>query len=262
MDAIQLPNWHVAVLEQLRSGFGLARSLLIYRRPGRQAGLRRFYRPFIQPGDRVFDIGAHLGDRSSAFAALGAHVLALEPQPRLFAWLERLTGRSGRVTCLPLAVGAEPGRLTLASSRVNPTVASLSAAWRDQVSSRQAGFAEVEWDERLSVEVTTLDVLIERYGEPSFCKIDVEGFEIEVLRGLSRPLAALSLEFVQGALDQALACIDRLEVIGAYEYQVVAGEQRRFHFEGWLGVPVIRDWFQAGAEGMSSGDLYARRLHG
>lgn len=262
IHAIQLPDWHEDVLEQLRSGFGLARSLLIYRRPGRQAGLRRFYSRFVRPGDRVFDIGAHLGDRSSAFAALGAQVLALEPQPRLFAWLQRLTRSSGRVTCLPLAVAAEPGRLILAGSRVNPSVASLSAAWREQVSSRQAGFAAVDWDERLSVEVTTLDALIERYGEPDFCKIDVEGFEIEVLHGLSRPLAALSLEFVQGALDQGLACIERLEAIGTYEYQVVAGEQRRFHFEDWIGVPAIRDWFQAGAEGISSGDLYARRLNG
>lgn len=257
-----LSNWRAAVLERLQSGFGLARSLLIYRRPGRQAGLKRFYSQFVQLGDWVFDVGAHLGDRSSAFAALGAQVVALEPQPRLFAWLQRLTRNGGRVTCLPLAVGAEPGRLTLASSRVNPTVASLSDAWREQVSSRQAGFAEVDWDERLSVEVTTLDALIERYGEPSFCKIDVEGFELEVLRGLSRPLAALSVEFVQGALDQALACIDRLEAIGSYQYQVVAGEQRRFHFDAWLDVVTVGDWFRAGAEGLSSGDLYARRLNG
>lgn len=247
------------MLERLKSGFGLARSLLVYRRPGRQAGLQRFYRPFIQPGDWVFDIGAHLGDRSSAFAALGAQVVAVEPQLRLFSWLERLTRRSGRVICLPLAVGAEPGQLILASSRANPTVASLSSDWREQVSREQAGFAEVDWDERLSVEVTTLDILIDRFGEPSFCKIDVEGFEPQVLAGLSRPLAALSVEFVQGALDQALACIDQLQALDAYQYQVVAGEQRRFHLDAWVDEKTIRLWFQTGADGMSSGDLYARR---
>ncbi len=246
------------MLERLQAGLGLARSLLIYRRPGRQAGLKRFYSQFVQPGDRVFDIGAHLGDRSSAFAALGARVVALEPQPRLFAWLQRLTRGSGRVTCLPLAVGSAPGQLTLASSRVNPTVASLSAAWREQVSSRQAGFAEVDWDERLSVEVTTLDDLIERYGEPDFCKIDVEGFEPDVLRGLSRPLAALSVEFVQGALDQALACVDRLEQLAGYRYQVVAGERRAFFLPDWIDADAIRAWLEAGAQGLSSGDLYAR----
>lgn len=245
--------------ESLKSVFGLLRSLMIYRRPGRQRALRRFYRAFVQPGDRVFDVGAHLGDRSSAFAALGAQVVALEPQPRLFPWLERLTRRSGRVTCLPLAVGAAPGHLALASSRANPTVASLSPAWREQVRGTQAGFADVEWDEDVSVEVTTLDDLIERFGEPVFCKIDVEGFEPQVLAGLSRPLAALSVEFVQGAPEQALACVDRLEALGTYEYQVVAGERRRFHLDDWVSAQAVRAWLQSGADGLASGDLYARR---
>lgn len=247
-----------SVSESIKSVFGLLRSLLIYRRPGRQRALRRFYRPFIQPGAPVFDIGAHLGDRASAFAALGARVVALEPQPRLFRWLERLTRRSGRVTCLPLAAGARPGRLQLTSSRANPSVASLSPSWREQVRSAQAGFAAVDWDEQLSVEVTTLDALIERYGEPAFCKIDVEGFEAEVLAGLSRPLAALSLEFVQGALDRALACVERLDALGCYRYQVVAGEQRRFFLKDWIEAAELRDWLESGAGGLTSGDLYAR----
>ncbi len=245
--------------ESLKSRYGLLRSLLIYRRPGRQRSLRRLYRPFVQAGDLVFDVGAHLGDRASAFAGLGAQVVALEPQPRLHAWLERLTRGSGRVTCLPLALGAAPGRMSLTSSRVNPTVASLSTSWRAQVSQAGAGFDRVDWDESVSVEVTTLDALIARFGEPAFCKIDVEGFEAEVLAGLSRPLAALSLEFVQGALDRTLACVDRLQSLAPYRYQVVAGEDRRFTLDGWVDARSIRRWLVAGADGLASGDLYARR---
>nr|WP_239056768.1 FkbM family methyltransferase [Wenzhouxiangella limi] len=243
----------------MKNGLGLLRSLLIYRRPGRQRALRRFYRVFVQPGDRVFDVGAHLGDRTTAFAALGARVLALEPQPRLFAWLQRLVGRHEAVTCLPLAVGSEPGTLELATSRTNPTVASLSPQWRARVVQAQPGFAGVNWDSRLRVEVTTLDHLIAHYGEPVFCKIDVEGFEPEVLAGLSRPLAALSVEFVAGALDQALACVERLEQLGAYRYQVVEGERREFFLAEWMDAEAIRAWLEAGAGGLASGDLYARR---
>ena len=43
--------------------------------------------------------------------------------------------------------------------------------------------------------MTTLDTLVAEYGEPAFCKIDVEGFEVEALKGLSRPLRALSFEY-------------------------------------------------------------------
>ncbi|WP_340146789.1 hypothetical protein [Halomonas sp. PA16-9] len=77
-------------LRRLRSAGGLARSLFIYWRPGRQRGLQRLYQPFIQPGTVAFDIGAHLGDRSAAFHALGAKVVALEPQPDLAKWFKRL----------------------------------------------------------------------------------------------------------------------------------------------------------------------------
>lgn len=245
--------------EQLKSALGLLRSLLIYRRPGRQRAMRKFYRSFVQPGDRVFDIGAHLGDRTTAFAALGARVLALEPQPRLFAWLQRLVGRHHEVTCLQLAVGSEPAVLELATSRTNPTVASLSPEWRARVARAQPGFAAVDWDSRLRVEVTTLDHLIERFGEPAFCKIDVEGFEPEVLAGLSRPLSALSVEFVTGALDQALACVERLEHLAPYRYQVVEGERRQFFLADWMDADAIRAWLGNGAAGLASGDLYARR---
>lgn len=252
-------GYHAGMLSSLKSRYGLLRSLLIYRRPGRQAALQHFYRPFMQPGQLVFDIGAHLGDRTTAFAALGARVVALEPQPRLFAWLQRLAGRGDRVVCLPQAVGATPGTMELVTSLSNPTVASLSPGWRARVGREQPGFAGVNWDTRLRVEVTTLDQLIARYGEPVFCKIDVEGFEPEVLAGLSRPLSALSLEFVAGTLDQALACVERLEHLAAYRYQVVEGERRQFLLADWIDADGIRTWFEAGAGGLASGDLYARR---
>ena len=52
-----------------------------------------------------------------------------------------------------------------------------------------------EWADHAVVPVTTLDALIDRYGLPAFCKIDVEGFEEAVVRGLSRPIPSVSFEF-------------------------------------------------------------------
>jgi len=247
------------VSDGLKSLVGLARSLVIYRRPGRQRSLRSFYKAFVQPGDLVFDVGAHLGDRTSAFAALGATVVALEPQPNLFGWLKRLTSSDDQVTCLDQAVGSEPGSVEMVTSLANPTVASLSKEWTSRVSRGQAGFEGIQWDRRVSVDVTTLDCLIDRYGEPAFCKIDVEGFEPEVLKGLSRSLPALSVEFLNGALDQAIACVDRLEALAKYRYQVVEGERRTFFLPEWLGADEVRQWLADGAAGLASGDLYARR---
>ena len=43
----------------------------------------RLYGQFVRPGDLVFDVGAHVGDRIAAFRRLGARVVAVEPQPAL-----------------------------------------------------------------------------------------------------------------------------------------------------------------------------------
>jgi FkbM family methyltransferase len=244
----------------LRERLGLLRSLLLYWRPGRQKGLRRLYAGLVTPGDLVFDVGAHLGDRSAAFAALGARVVALEPQPQLFPWLRRLLGGNERITLRPEAVGASVGTARLSISLRTPTVSTLSDGWREGVTRANPGFRGVRWDREEEVSVVTLDRLIADHGVPRFCKIDVEGFEAEVLAGLSEPLEALSMEFVTGGLDVALACVDRLEALARYEYNAVPGERREFAFDAWVSPAGIRRWVRSGAGGFSSGDLYARRL--
>ncbi|MFV8834454.1 FkbM family methyltransferase [Aquisalimonas sp.] len=245
------------VLARLRRSAGLARSFLVYWRPWRQSGLRRLYAGFVAPGDLVFDIGAHLGDRSAAFADLGASVVALEPQPHVRRWLARIAARRTGITVCGEAVGAAAGEARLSVSAANPTVSTLSAAWQDAVRAGNAGFRGVAWDEHVPVPVTTLDALIARFGEPVFCKIDVEGYEAQVLAGLSRPLAALSFEFVAGALGETERCLERLEALGTYRYNVIPGEGRAFLFPERCSHETMTDWLRGGADGIPSGDIYA-----
>lgn len=242
----------------IRAWYGLLRSLVVYWRPGRQAGLRRLYRPFLSPGDLAFDVGAHLGDRTAAFSALGARVLALEPQPPFSTWLERLVGDRPGVTVLRSAVGAREGTASLAVSPANPTVSTLAAGWRERIGEANPSFRKVRWEREVRVPVTTLDALIREHGLPSFCKIDVEGFEAQVLAGLSHPIPALSVEFVAGTLDVTLACIQRLCQLGDYRFNVIPGEGRRFLFSEWQNREETERWLEGGAGGASSGDLYAR----
>lgn len=216
------------------------------------------YAPFVSPGDLVFDVGAHVGDRTRAFADLGCRVVALEPQDGPRRWLKRMAGGSSLVTIRPEAVGRAEGRLPMAVSRSNPTVSTLSEEWRGQVQAGPAGFEDVTWDARAEVSVTTLDQLICRYGLPRFCKIDVEGWEAEVLAGLSHLIPALSVEFVAGTLGVARACVDRLEELGTYEFNVISGEERTFRFSRWILAGALGEWLEKGADGLSSGDIYAR----
>jgi FkbM family methyltransferase len=241
-----------------RERLGLWRSLLMYYGiPGRQSRMRRCYGEFIRPGDLCFEIGAHVGNRLQAWRTLGARVVAVEPQPLLMQTLRHRYGNDPEITLVEEAIGAAPGQATLFISTRTPTVSTLSQDWISSVQ-KDASFQKVQWDRQVTVPVTTLDALIESWGEPQFCKIDVEGFELEVLQGLSRPLAALSFEYIPASIDIAVACIRRLEELGDYEYNLAPGETHRLQSDRWRKPAEMMRELEAQRKG--SGDVYARRL--
>ena len=77
--------------------------------------------------------------------------------------------------------------------------------------------------------MTTLDDLIKIYGVPKYIKIDVEGFELDVLLGLSQKAGIISFEFTSEFLDQTINCLNHLKKIGYQEYNFSIGERRKFY---------------------------------
>ena len=249
-----------SALHRVQHVLGFAYSYLIYYGlPFHHRFLTQIYAPFIQGGDLCFDIGAHLGDRVHAFSKLGARVVALEPNPACMKWLRRWYGDRSNITLIEGAVGAHAGTAAMWISRLTPSISTLSEKWL-KAASQSPRFAGVRWNEQVQVTVTTLDALIAQNGRPAFCKIDVEGAELDVLNGLSHALPALSFEYLPAMIETAIGCIDRLGHLGNYEYNWRVSEFPRLRSAVWLDSLGMISHLRGMSPNDDSGDVYARLI--
>ncbi len=236
----------------------LRRSLDVYYGDApRDAAMDRLYASFLKPGDLAFDIGSHVGDRIGSFRRVGARVVALEPQPDCARVIRTIYAGDDNVKLVESACGPKAGHLTLHINSANPTVTTASTDFV-KAADGAGGWEGQKWDRAIEVPVTTLDALIAAYGQPAFVKIDVEGFEGDVLAGLSQPLPVLSFEFTTIQRDVAYACIDRLSAIGTYVFDVALGESQKLEVGRWISAAEMRAFIAQLPHESNSGDVYAR----
>lgn len=140
---------------------------------------------FVRPSDLLLDIGANVGVYSVlAGAVCGARAIAVEPVPSTFARLStnlRVNGIDSCVDARNVGVASKAGTLTFTSTNdtVNRVVVGTDAAT----------------DGTVVVDVTTVDALAAA-ERPALVKIDVEGFETEVLAGGEATFSAPEVEAI------------------------------------------------------------------
>lgn len=199
----------------------------------------KFYSSFIRKGDLCFDIGANVGDKTGLFLRLGASVVVVEPRLGCVEKLRERYGDNPLVRIIPKAAGGSKGTADIFITD-SDILSSLSPGWIEKVKA-SGRFSGREWSPAGKVEVVTLDGLIKEFGKPVFCKIDVEGYEYEVLKGLSRPLRYLCFEFTPERKKEALKCVEYLSGLGKPEFNYSEAESLRFSLPRWVGPERMRN---------------------
>ncbi|HUR99729.1 MAG TPA: FkbM family methyltransferase [Pyrinomonadaceae bacterium] len=217
---------------------------------------REVYKKLLKPDSLCFDVGANIGAKSLSMLGAGCRVVAFEPQPNCALEIEsRCKPYASRLTLCKKALGREPGNLVLHSDEIHHNYASFHNDWE--------GDLKVE----IPVEVITLDEAIRIYGKPDYLKIDVEGWEFEVLSGLSHSIPIVSFEYhlADRELQATRNCIDHLSKLSGngLELNVAEAETSRFLYDNWL--PEAEFWkvFPENfydRPGYTYGDIWVRAL--
>ena len=222
----------------------LARRLLASPPPAYFTGID-LYRSLLPPDALCFDVGANIGHKSEVLLAAGARVVAFEPNPLVLPELRARCGHHQGWAWVAAAVGAEGGVAPL-YARKSSGQSSLDANWAGQPIGTYY------------VPVVTLDAAIRAFGKPVYCKIDVEGWELEVLRGLNHSLELISFEFHLSDADirKTQACLERLVDLGAVQANLTLMESSTLHFRDWVPVRELLASFPDGLHGSTPGLIY------
>jgi FkbM family methyltransferase len=228
---------------------------------GRQAAasreaIRNFYGGLLPSGSLVFDIGANVGAMSEIFSSLGDRVVALEPNADCVRHIQ-LSYSEQKIEVIQAVAGPRNGLATLNLSNERDDISSLSDEWIAAIKNEHEEYCQL-WSRQITVPMLTLDTLIERYNTPFFIKIDVEGFEEFVLRGLSVQPSLVSFEFNAAFLPATLRCLD-MPVFGAgSSFNFAFGDPSRFELETWVGRGELKDILSRMAHRDTHGDIFVK----
>ena len=218
---------------------------------------KMFYSQFVRENDLCFDVGANSGNRVLPLLAIKARVVAVEPQE--FCQKILKLKFKDKIEIVPKGLGEkeEVREFYISDSSY---LSSFSTNWIDSVKKNR--FKENNWNTVRKVQMTTLDKLIQAYGVPAFIKIDVEGYELEVLKGLTTAIDMISFEYTTPELTaNVINCIERIRTINpAIECNFSVGENMHFALNEFIDADKMlhfvnsREFIDTGF-----GDIYVRR---
>ncbi|MEQ1849953.1 MAG: FkbM family methyltransferase [Chthoniobacteraceae bacterium] len=204
-----------------------------------------FYRDSLtemRPGELIIDVGANQGFKTDIFLRLGARVVAVDPdvanQEILDEKFMRFQLCKKPLTIVGKALGDQVGTEAMWETEPGSAKNTLNKKWVDTLKEDASRFGEVlEFEQKREVEVTTLEELFSAYGRPFYVKIDVEGYELMVLKGLQTVVPMLSFEVnLPEFRPEASQCIEVLNKLDtSARWNFVSDCTGAMAFRHWVG---------------------------
>jgi FkbM family methyltransferase len=149
----------------------------------------------LTPGSTFFDIGANVGwftlFASKIVGPLG-QVYAFEPSPDVYTRLLENVRDLKNVHTFQYGIGNKDGELEFASQGV-----SSSASFVEAITEINKHYSPTTPIRKIRVEIRKIDSLLPQIKRPDLIKIDVEGFELEVLKGAANLLSQLPVLIIE-----------------------------------------------------------------
>jgi len=162
----------------------------------------------------LFDIGANRGDATIAGLNKGFdRVIAVEAAPRIYGQLVNNFLYDTRITCIKSAVSDEDNKVIEFYEAEEDGLSTINKDWLTADTMPYAGKPY----RTVYSSTITLDTLVNEYGTPDLIKVDVEGAEWSVFKGMTKYYGKMAFEWTDVTLDEHNTQLEYLLSLGYTE---------------------------------------------
>lgn len=161
----------------------------------------------------VFDIGSNRGDAVSVALNKGYRVVAIEPGPKVFGELVKNFIYNNNVIPLKFAVSDSDEQIVEFYEAEEDGLSSINKEW---LTSDSMPYGDKSF-RTITANTITIDTLVKIYGKPNIIKIDVEGAEWLVFKGMTKKYGVITFEWTDVTIGEHQSQIKYLEKLGYTE---------------------------------------------